>query len=72
MPQNALQKIYPKSLQILTHLLESMIQNPTPTRAEVTDIANAIYEGADAIILSGETSIGKHPIECVKFLKSIS
>ena len=49
-----------------------MIENPTPTRAEVTDIANAIYEGADAIMLSGETSIGKYPNECVKFLKSIA
>ena len=57
---------------VATHLLESMINNPTPTRAEVTDIANAIYEGADAIMLSGETSIGKYPQECVEFLKSIS
>ena len=57
---------------VATHLLESMIENPTPTRAEVTDIANAIYEGADAIMLSGETSIGKYPVECVKFLKSIA
>ena len=57
---------------VATHLLESMIENPTPTRAEVTDIANAIYEGSDAIMLSGETSIGKYPIECVRFLKSIS
>ena len=57
---------------VATHLLESMIQNPTPTRAEVTDIANAIYEGADAIMLSGETSIGKYPVECVNLLKSIS
>lgn len=57
---------------VATHLLESMIENPTPTRAEVTDIANAIYEGADAIMLSGETSIGKYPNECVKFLKSIA
>ncbi len=57
---------------VATHLLESMIENPTPTRAEVTDIANAIYEGSDAIMLSGETSIGKHPVECVKFLKSIA
>jgi pyruvate kinase len=57
---------------VATHLLESMIENPTPTRAEVTDIANAIYEGADAIMLSGETSIGKYPLECVQFLKSIA
>ena len=57
---------------VATHLLESMINNPTPTRAEVTDIANAIYEGADAVMLSGETSIGKYPIDCVEFLKSIS
>ena len=57
---------------VATHLLESMIENPTPTRAEVTDIANAIYEGADAIMLSGETSIGKYPFECVNFLKSIA
>jgi pyruvate kinase len=49
-----------------------MIENPTPTRAEVTDIANAIYEGADAIMLSGETSVGKYPSECVNFLKSIA
>ena len=57
---------------VATHLLESMIENPTPTRAEVTDIANAIYEGADAIMLSGETSVGKYPVECVRFLKSIA
>ena len=57
---------------VATHLLESMINNPTPTRAEVTDVANAIYEGADAIMLSGETSIGKYPIDCVNFLRSIS
>ena len=57
---------------VATHLLESMIEKPTPTRAEVTDVANTIYEGADAMMLSGETSIGMHPIECVKFLKSIA
>ena len=57
---------------VATHLLESMIEKPTPTRAEVTDVANTIYEGADAIMLSGETSIGQYPIDCVEFLKSIS
>ncbi len=57
---------------VATHLLESMIKNPTPTRAEVTDVANAIYEGADAIMLSGETSIGKYPIQCIKMLKKIA
>ena len=57
---------------VATHLLESMIEKPTPTRAEVTDVANTIYEGADAIMLSGETSVGKYPVECIKFLKSIA
>jgi len=57
---------------VATHLLESMIDNPSPTRAEVTDVANAIYEGADAIMLSGETSVGKYPIQCVQMLKEIS
>ena len=57
---------------VATHLLESMIHNPTPTRAEVTDVANAIYEGADAVMLSGETSVGKYPIQCIKMLKKIA
>jgi pyruvate kinase len=57
---------------VATHLLESMIKNPTPTRAEVTDVANAIYEGSDAVMLSGETTVGKYPVECVEFITRIA
>jgi pyruvate kinase len=57
---------------VATHLLESMIENPVPTRAEVTDVANAIYEGVDAIMLSGETSVGKYPVRCVEQLHEIA
>ena len=61
-----------KRVIVATHLLESMIENPTPTRAEVTDVANAIYEEVDAVMLSGETAMGKHPIRCVEQLVEIS
>ncbi len=57
---------------VATHLLESMIENPIPTRAEVTDVANAIYEGVDGIMLSGETSIGSYPERCVSQLDAIA
>jgi pyruvate kinase len=57
---------------VATHLLESMIENPIPTRAEVTDVANAIYEGVDGIMLSGETSVGKYPVRCVAQLDEIA
>ncbi len=57
---------------VATHLLESMIDNPIPTRAEVTDVANAIYEGVDAVMLSGETSVGNHPVRCVEQLAAIA
>ena len=61
-----------KRVIVATHLLESMIQNPIPTRAEVTDVANAVYEEVDAVMLSGETSVGKYPVRCVEYLDSIA
>ncbi|MDP0489649.1 MAG: pyruvate kinase [Verrucomicrobiota bacterium JB023] len=57
---------------VATHMLESMISNPTPTRAEVTDIANAVFEEADALMVSGETSIGKYPVECIETLDRVA
>ena len=61
-----------KPVIVATHMLESMIDNPMPTRAEVTEVANAIYEEADAIMLSGETTVGKYPLKCIEVFDRIA
>ncbi len=61
-----------KPVIVATHMLESMIESPMPTRAEVTDVANAVFEQADAIMLSGETTVGKYPVKCIEVFDRIA
>ena len=63
-------KKYQKPYMVVTQMLASMEQNPIPTRAEVSDIFHAVYHGADAVMVTGETAVGKYPVEVIRYLSN--
>ena len=69
-----IRKVYEAGKQVVTatQMLDSMMKNPRPTRAEVTDVANAVYDGTSAIMLSGETAAGKYPVESLQMMVRIA